>query len=57
MGKKARELPSNIHHLQKWKPEGMTGRVRHDTLWHRALARWKPGTKVWVEFKGDPPVR
>lgn len=49
--RKARELNANLHHLQAWKPEDMTGRVRHDTLWSRAMARWKPGTKVFVEFR------
>lgn len=51
MGRKAKELPKAIHHLQAWQPPDMKGRVRHDTLWARAVSRWKPGTKVWVEFK------
>lgn len=50
MGTKVKELEHNLHKLQPYKPVDMKGRVRHDTVWARAQARWKPGMKVTVEF-------
>lgn len=46
---KAKELPSNIAHLPKYVAP-TADRVRHDDLWLRAHARWKPGTKAFVRF-------
>lgn len=50
MGTKVKELNANLHKLQPYKPIDMTGRVRYDTVWERALDRWKPGLKVTVTF-------
>lgn len=49
--KKATELDANAHHAQPYVAPDMKGRVRHDTVWQRALDRWKPGTRVTVKFK------
>ncbi len=46
--KKVKELNPNAMRAKQYVPQDMTGRVRHDTVWRRALARWKPGTRVTV---------
>lgn len=45
---KAKELNANARLARPYVAPDMTGRVRHDTIWRRALARWKSGTRVIV---------
>lgn len=47
---KARELDANLHRARPYIEPDMAGRVRHDTVWARALAGWKPGLRVTVRF-------
>lgn len=48
MTRKARELPGHLQHLPAYqKPD--PSRVTHSAIWRRAMARWKPGTRVTVQ--------
>lgn len=47
---KAKELNANARLAQPYVKPDMKGRVRYDTLWQRALDRWKPGTRSFVAF-------
>lgn len=51
MTTKAKELPSNIMRLKPYKAPS-TDRIRYDSVWQRAMKRWKPGTSVKVTFDG-----
>lgn len=47
---KVKELPSNIQHLPKYVAPAKD-EIRYSDIWARAMARWKPGTRVFVEIK------
>lgn len=47
---KARELNANARQAQPYRTTNMRGRVTHADVWHRALARHRPGVRVTVTF-------
>lgn len=46
---KVKELPSSIQHLPAYVPPA-ADRIRYSDIWARAMARWKPGMRVFVEI-------
>lgn len=47
---KAQELNANARTAQPYRAPDMRGRVTHADVWHRALRRHQPGTRVTVRF-------
>lgn len=52
MPSRARELPK-LRTARPYVPPPPDA-VTHSAVWRRALARWKPGTRVVVRFPKEP---